>query len=83
MKISKKLQQEFTSKNVLLLQGPVGNFFHHLAIKMKKKQTKVFKLNFNGGDFFSILVERGVSAMKKILKISIEIFFKAKKSMLF
>lgn len=49
----------------------------------EKNQTKVFKLNFNGGDFFSILVEQGVSAMKKILKISIEIFFKAKKSMLF
>lgn len=83
MRFSTKIKKEFSGKNVLLLQGPVGNFFHHLAIRMEKKQTKVFKLNFNGGDFFSILVERGVSAMKKILKISIEIFFKAKKSMLF
>ena len=83
MRFSTKIKKEFSGKNVLLLQGPVGNFFHHLAIKMKKKQTKVFKLNFNGGDFFSILAERGVSVMKKILKISIEIFFKIKKSMLF
>ncbi len=83
MRFSTKIKKEFSGKNVLLLQGPVGNFFHHLAMKMKKNQTKVFKLNFNGGDFFSILVERGVSVMKKILKISIEIFFKIKKSMLF
>ncbi len=52
MRFSTKIKKEFSGKNVLLLQGPVGNFFHHLAVKMRKNQTKVFKLNFNGGDFF-------------------------------
>lgn len=52
MRFSSKIKKEFSGKNVLLLQGPVGNFFHHLATKMKKNQTKVLKLNFNGGDFF-------------------------------
>ncbi|RQD67441.1 capsule biosynthesis protein [Campylobacter hepaticus] len=52
MRFSDKIKKEFSDKNVLLLQGPVGNFFHKLAIKMQKNKTKVFKLNFNGGDFF-------------------------------
>ncbi|MBM0637575.1 capsule biosynthesis protein [Campylobacter sp. VicNov18] len=52
MRFGDKIKKEFSGKNVLLLQGPVGNFFHILAMKMKENQTKVFKLNFNGGDFF-------------------------------
>lgn len=52
MKFSDKIKKEFSGKNVLLLQGPVGTFFHRLAIKMEKNKTKVLKLNFNGGDFF-------------------------------
>ncbi|MFQ6342731.1 capsule biosynthesis protein [Campylobacter sp. VTCC 70190] len=55
MKISKLLKQEFSTKNVLLLQGPVGTFFHRLARQMKKNKTQVFKLNFNGGDFLFYL----------------------------
>ncbi len=83
MRFSTKIKKEFSGKNVLLLQGPVGNFFHLLAIKMKKNKPKFLNSILTVEIFFSILVERGVSAMKKILKISIEIFFKAKKSMLF
>ncbi|EIG8834532.1 capsule biosynthesis protein, partial [Campylobacter coli] len=45
MKFSDKIKKEFSGKNVLLLQGPVGTFFHRLAIKMEKNKTKVLKLN--------------------------------------
>ncbi len=40
---------QFKDSNILLLQGPVGPFFYHLAQKLKK-YNRVFKLNFNGGD---------------------------------
>lgn len=83
MRFSTKIKKEFSGKNVLLLQGPVGNFFHHLAMKMKKTKPKFLNSILTVEIFFSILVEQGVSAMKKILKISIGIFFKVKKSMLF
>ena len=42
----------FASKNVLLLQGPIGPFFNLFSKKMKACKAKVFKLNFNGGDKF-------------------------------
>lgn len=83
MRFSTKIKKEFSGKNILLLQGPVGNFFHHLAMKMKKTKPKFLNSILTAEIFFSILVERGVSVMKKILKISIGIFFKVKKSMLF
>lgn len=83
MRFSTKIKKEFSGKNVLLLQGPVGNFFHHLAMKMKKTKPKFLNSILMVEIFFSILVEQGVSVMKKILKISIGIFFKVKKSMLF
>lgn len=41
---------QFKDSNILLLQGPVGPFFYHLAQKLKKNNNQVFKLNFNGGD---------------------------------
>lgn len=43
--------QDFAGKNVLLLQGPIGNFFYRLAKLLKNADARVFKLNFNGGDF--------------------------------
>ncbi|EGK8010610.1 capsule biosynthesis protein, partial [Campylobacter lari] len=49
MNLSKKLKK-FSGKNVLLLQGPVGGFFRKIATKIPK--AKVYKVNFNGGDFF-------------------------------
>lgn len=42
----------FSGKNVLLLQGPVGPFFWNLAKDLKHKNAKVFKFNFNAGDWF-------------------------------
>jgi capsular polysaccharide export protein len=39
-------------KRVLLLQGPVGPFFARLAQDMRGAGAQVFKVNFNGGDWF-------------------------------
>ncbi len=36
--------------SVLLLQGPVGPFFQKLGHYWRKRGSKVFKINFNGGD---------------------------------
>jgi capsular polysaccharide export protein len=37
-------------KKVLLLQGPVGPFFHGLAQDLRAAGAEVHKVNFNGGD---------------------------------
>jgi capsular polysaccharide export protein len=41
----------FRNKRVLLLQGPVGPFFQRLASDLRNAGAKVFKVNFNGGDW--------------------------------
>lgn len=79
MKFSDKIKKEFSGKNVLLLQGPVGTFFHRLAIKMKKNKTKVFKLNFNGGDFLFYPSGKRCKCDEKDLENFYENFFKEKK----
>ncbi|EPV9991387.1 capsule polysaccharide modification protein KpsS [Campylobacter coli] len=79
MKFSDKIKKEFSGKNVLLLQGPVGTFFHRLAIKMKKNKTKVLKLNFNGGDFFFYPNGKRCKCDEKDLENFYENFFKEKK----
>ena len=43
----------FKGRRVLLLQGPVGPFFSRLSCDLKHAGVEVvFKINFNGGDFF-------------------------------
>ncbi|EFB5313284.1 capsule biosynthesis protein [Campylobacter coli] len=79
MKFSDKIKKEFSGKTVLLLQGPVGTFFHRLAIKMKKNKTKVFKLNFNGGDFLFYPSGKRCKCDEKDLENFYESFFKEKK----
>ncbi|WP_072226853.1 capsule polysaccharide modification protein KpsS [Campylobacter coli] len=79
MKFSDKIKKEFSGKTVLLLQGPVGTFFHRLAIKMKKNKTKVFKLNFNGGDFLFYPSGKRCKCDEKDLENFYENFFKEKK----
>ncbi|EIJ3107910.1 capsule biosynthesis protein [Campylobacter coli] len=79
MKFSDKIKKEFSGKTVLLLQGPVGTFFHRLAIKMKKNKTKVLKLNFNGGDFFFYPNGKRCKCDEKDLENFYESFFKEKK----
>ncbi|EAL7207099.1 capsule biosynthesis protein [Campylobacter coli] len=79
MKFRDKIKKEFSGKNVLLLQGPVGTFFHRLAIKMKKNKAKVFKLNFNGGDFLFYPSGKRCKCDEKDLENFYESFFKDKK----
>lgn len=40
------------SENILMLQGPVGPFFHRVARDFHKHGHAVYKINFNGGDRF-------------------------------
>lgn len=42
---------DFSGKNVLMLQGPMGPFFKRLACDLSMHGAKVFKINFNGGDW--------------------------------
>jgi capsular polysaccharide export protein len=44
------LQQLAPHSRVLLLQGPLGHFFAHLANFLDTLGRQVFKVNFNGGD---------------------------------
>ncbi|MDD6910148.1 capsule biosynthesis protein [Actinobacillus minor] len=41
-----------SSQRVLLLQGPVGEFFFEFGKWLKLNQKMVYKINFNGGDEF-------------------------------
>lgn len=43
--------EQFAGKRVLLLQGPVGPFFARLAKDLSGAGAKVFKVNFNAGDW--------------------------------
>ena len=43
---------EFQGKRVLMLQGPVGPFFTRFATDLNLVGSVVFKVNFNGGDWF-------------------------------
>ncbi len=39
-------------KNILFLQGPMGNFFKRLDTVFRKKGAKTYKIGFNIGDWF-------------------------------
>lgn len=40
-----------SSKKVLLLQGPMGDFFSQLADWLVSNRIEIYKVNFNGGDW--------------------------------
>ncbi|MDD2828396.1 MAG: capsular biosynthesis protein [Sulfuricurvum sp.] len=44
--------QSFKDKKVVLLQGPVGPFFKNLGYDLENVGAEVYKINFNGGDWF-------------------------------
>lgn len=44
--------KEFNGKRILMLQGPVGPFFSRFALDLSLAGSVVFKINFNGGDWF-------------------------------
>ncbi|WP_291951260.1 capsular biosynthesis protein [Campylobacter sp.] len=48
MNLEKKLK-DFCGKNILLLQGPVGDFFYKISKNIPN--SNIYKINFNGGDF--------------------------------
>jgi capsular polysaccharide export protein len=43
--------KSFEGKKVLLLQGPLGPFFMHLAKDLRNAGATITKVNFNGGDW--------------------------------
>ena len=43
--------KQLNGKKILLLQGPVGPFFWRLSKDLEQVGAKVFKINFNGGDW--------------------------------
>ena len=46
---------------VLLLQGPLGPFFNHLARALTEQGQAVYKVNFNGGDEYFYSQENAVN----------------------
>jgi len=46
-----KVPEFYKGKKVLLLQGPRGPFFWRLKKDLESFGAKVYKINFNGGDF--------------------------------
>ena len=45
------LSPHYSNKNILLLQGPVGAFFYALGKDLRSHGNRVFKINFNAGDW--------------------------------
>lgn len=50
--MSKHIDELLISKRVLLLQGPMGDFFYRFAKWLNSKKIECYKINFNGGDRF-------------------------------
>jgi len=40
------------NKNIVLLQGPMGDFFKKLDIVLRQKGAQTYKIGFNAGDWF-------------------------------
>lgn len=41
-----------TGKNILFLQGPMGNFFKNVDLAFRKRGANTFKIGLNAGDWF-------------------------------
>ena len=50
--MSKHIDKLLLSKRVLLLQGPMGDFFYRFAKWLNSKNIECYKINLNGGDRF-------------------------------
>ncbi|MDQ8954040.1 capsular biosynthesis protein [Acinetobacter rudis] len=50
--MTQHISELLSSRRVLLLQGPMGEFFRLFADWLKGHQVDVLKINFNGGDRF-------------------------------
>lgn len=51
MSLASEGLSQFSGKRILLLQGPVGPFFHRLSRKLASVGASVHKVNFNSGDW--------------------------------
>lgn len=78
MDLNTKIQTEFSGKNVVLLQGPVGIFFSNLAKKLRAIGAKVLKINFNGGDAFFYIKGHIYRGSKEKLESFYRQFFEQK-----
>ena len=50
--VSLHIHQLMKSQRILLLQGPMGNYFTQLARWLEFHNKQYYKVNFNGGDWF-------------------------------
>jgi capsular polysaccharide export protein len=50
--MSQHIDKLLLSNKVLLLQGPMGDFFYRFAQWLNQKKITCYKINFNGGDHF-------------------------------
>lgn len=50
--MSKHIDKLLLSNKVLLLQGPMGDFFYRLSTWLNSNDIECYKINFNGGDRF-------------------------------
>ncbi|MCJ8145822.1 capsular biosynthesis protein [Acinetobacter sp. A3.8] len=50
--MSLHIHQLMKSQRILLLQGPMGNYFTQLARWLEFHNKQYYKVNFNGGDWF-------------------------------
>jgi capsular polysaccharide export protein len=48
----RSLDQLLTAQRILMLQGPMGNFFDHVSSWLRERDIECYKVNFNGGDHF-------------------------------
>ena len=58
--MSKHVDKLLLSNKVLLLQGPMGDFFYRLSKWLNSKNIECYKINFNGGDRFFYKSETNV-----------------------
>ena len=58
--MSKHVDKLLLSNKVLLLQGPMGDFFYRLSKWLNSKNIECYKINFNGGDRFFYKTETNV-----------------------
>lgn len=50
--MSKHIDKLLLSNKVLLLQGPMGDFFYRFSTWLNSNDIECYKINFNGGDRF-------------------------------
>ncbi|MFC6052332.1 hypothetical protein A6M14_08295 [Acinetobacter sp. Ac_877] len=58
--MSKHVDKLLLSHKVLLLQGPMGDFFYRLSKWLNSKNIECYKINFNGGDRFFYKSDKNV-----------------------